>query len=219
MLFKTKADFICKTLEDDIVRGKLLHGTPLEELGIAERFQCSRTPVREALHQLVTFELAERRPHHGVVVSTMPLERMLLYFEAIAEMEALCTRLCIERTSAIEKMKIADKHAEMTEVVLQKDGSKFAELNKEFHKLIFDGAKNEVLTEMNMQAQRRISPYRQVQFEDIERIKQSHLEHGLIVEAIEKRDTAKGFKIMFDHIIASQDSTLALLKKMSAVTA
>ena len=208
----TKAEAVCKALEDEIIKGKLAQGIPLEELVIAERFKCSRTPVREALHQLVTMELAERRPHHGVVVSLMSTERIILFFEAIAEVEALCPRLCIERSSAVEILQISQFYDEMSECVQREDPEEYGDYNRSFHQMILKAAKNEVLAEMSMQAQRRISPYRQVQFEDIQRVKQSHLEHGRIVEAIETRDPELGYKRMYDHIIAAQNMTLKRLK-------
>ena len=45
----TLADELQDTLEDLIVSGVLKPGTRLDEAALSERFQVSRTPVREAL--------------------------------------------------------------------------------------------------------------------------------------------------------------------------
>lgn len=54
-----------EALEDDIISGRLRPGQRLDEVGMAERFGVSRTPVREALNQLAASGLVEIRPRRG----------------------------------------------------------------------------------------------------------------------------------------------------------
>ena len=51
---KTRSDRIRHAIERDIVSGKLLPGTKLDEDALASRHGASRTPVREALQQLAS---------------------------------------------------------------------------------------------------------------------------------------------------------------------
>jgi Bacterial regulatory proteins, gntR family len=48
----TRAEELLLQLADEIVRGALPPGAALDETEIAQRFNVSRTPVREALRQL-----------------------------------------------------------------------------------------------------------------------------------------------------------------------
>ena len=65
----TRAEELRLQLADDIVRGALPPGAPLDESEIARRFSVSRTPVREALRQLVASGLVDSRAHRGAVVA------------------------------------------------------------------------------------------------------------------------------------------------------
>src|SRR6185436_11532871 len=85
----TRAEELRLQLADEIVRGVLPPGSALDETDIARRFSVSRTPVREALRQLVASGLVEARAHRGAVVAQPSLDRLTEMFEAMAELEAL----------------------------------------------------------------------------------------------------------------------------------
>ena len=63
----TRAEELRLQLADEIVRGALAPGAPLDETDIARRFNVSRTPVREALRQLAASGLVDARAHRGAV--------------------------------------------------------------------------------------------------------------------------------------------------------
>src|SRR5436309_14427215 len=93
----TRAEELRLQLADEIVRGVLPPGSGLDETDIARRFSVSRTPVREALRQLVASGLVEARAHRGAVVAQPSLDRLTGMFEAMAELEAVCAGLAAER--------------------------------------------------------------------------------------------------------------------------
>src|SRR3981081_867898 len=61
----TRAEEWRLQLADEIVRGVLAPGSALDETDIARRFGVSRTPVREALRQLVASGLVEAPAPRG----------------------------------------------------------------------------------------------------------------------------------------------------------
>src|ERR1700753_2594727 len=65
----TRAEEWRLQLADEIVRGALPPGASLDETEIAQRFNVSRTPVREALRQLAASGLVDARAHRGAVVA------------------------------------------------------------------------------------------------------------------------------------------------------
>jgi DNA-binding FadR family transcriptional regulator len=65
----TRAEELRLMLADEIVSGQLEPGAALDESELARRFHVSRTPVREALRQLVASGLVDARAHRGAVVA------------------------------------------------------------------------------------------------------------------------------------------------------
>ena len=88
----TQAERIRASLAEAIVRGEIGPGVALDEATIAEKFEVSRTPVREAIRQLEAIGFAEARPHRGAVVPHFTPEKLDDMFTVMAEMEALCAR-------------------------------------------------------------------------------------------------------------------------------
>src|SRR5215467_9966658 len=109
----TRAEELRLQLADEIVRGVLPPGAPLDETDIARRFKVSRTPVREALRQLAASGLIETRAHRGAVVAQPTIERLTGMFEAMAELEALCAGLAAERMPPIERQRLEAVHEEL----------------------------------------------------------------------------------------------------------
>jgi DNA-binding GntR family transcriptional regulator len=64
----TLAVLIQNQIMEDICSGELQPGTRLEEKDLAERYDVSRTPVREALRHLAATGIVEFRPRHGVYI-------------------------------------------------------------------------------------------------------------------------------------------------------
>jgi len=73
----TRAEELRLQLADEIIRGALPPGAALDETDIARRFNVSRTPVREALRQLVASGLVDARAHRGAVVARPSIARLV----------------------------------------------------------------------------------------------------------------------------------------------
>src|SRR5579871_4349714 len=138
----TRAEELRLQLADEIVRGGLPPGAPLDETDIARRFNVSRTPVREALRQLVASGLVEARPHRGAVVAQPSIERLTGMFEVMAELEAICAGLAAERMTPIERHQLEAVHEELRVLSHAGNPDRFHEVNERFHNSIYAGSQN-----------------------------------------------------------------------------
>src|ERR1043165_2140343 len=90
---------VADKLRDKIVRGELKEGEQLRQDAIANEFQVSRIPVREALRQLEAEGLITIILHRGAVVSSLSPTDILEVFQMRALLEAEVLRVSIPNLS------------------------------------------------------------------------------------------------------------------------
>ncbi|MGJ4993339.1 GntR family transcriptional regulator [Bradyrhizobium sp. HKCCYLS3077] len=196
----TRAEELRLQLADDIVRGMLAPGAPLDETEIAKRFNVSRTPVREALRQLAASGLIEARAHRGAVVARPSVDRLTGMFEAMAELEAMCAGLAAQRMTPVERQRLEAIHEELRNLSHAGNPERFHEVNERFHNAIYAGAHNAYIAEITLATRVRVQPFRRAQFRNLGRLAKSHAEHDRVVVAILRGDKAGASSAMKAHI-------------------
>lgn len=203
---ETAVDMLVRRLSAGIVEGALGPGVRLDEQSLAERFQVSRTPVREALAQLAAQGLVERRPHRGVVVAGMSIERLLHLFELMTELEGVCARLAALRMTDAERAALAAGHLAARALAQAEDVERYADANRQFHTAIYDGAHNPALVETTRDVRNRLAPFRRAQFQMHGRPSASWTEHDAVVQAILTREGDASCAAMRAHILNVKDA-------------
>ena len=196
----TLAEELRLQLADEIVSGMLAPGTALDETELANRFNVSRTPVREALRQLTASGLVDARPHHSALVARPTHDRLSGMFEAMSELEALCAGFAAERMTAIERRELSDLHEELRMLSYTGDPQRFHELNEQFHNAVYGGSHNSYIAETTLATRVRVQPFRRAQFRNLGRLKKSYVEHDRVVTAIMRGDRVGAAAAMRDHI-------------------
>jgi len=142
----TKRDKIVAELRRKIRDGELLRGSRIQQDVLAEMFNTSITPVREALVLLEAEGLLVGEPNRGVSVAdanfesvkTVYVQRMLT--EPYAMQRAARRISPIELEKADELLSRMESHDE-TEVV------SVPELNRQFHFLFYDSCGNDSIAD------------------------------------------------------------------------
>jgi DNA-binding GntR family transcriptional regulator len=201
------AEEVCRQIADAIVLGELAPGQRLDEVSLAERYQVSRTPIREALKQLATMGLVEYRPNKGSVVAALTPEQVDQMFEAIGELEAACARHAALRMGEDERARLRELHAAGRAAMQAGEIARYDEVNLEFHSAIILGCHNPVLIEMATSLRHRVSSFRRTQFRNLERMGESFEEHSMIVEAILAHDVITTFREMRAHLLSARSAS------------
>lgn len=196
----TRSEELRLVLADEIVRGILAPGVALDESQLAQRFNVSRTPVREALRQLAASGLIASRAHRGAVVARPSTQQLHDMFETMAELEAVCAGLAAERMSAVDRQGLENLHEQLRQLSHLGDPQRFHEMNEKFHDAIYAGAHNAYIADLTLATRVRVQPFRRAQFRNLGRLAKSHAEHDRVVNAILRGDRLAATKAMRDHI-------------------
>ncbi|MCK8787765.1 GntR family transcriptional regulator [Roseomonas sp. NAR14] len=195
----TTANRIYQLLADEIIRGLRPSGQKLEEQILADEFEVSRTPVREALRDLAARGLVEGQPRRGFVVARIGPDEVAQLLDAECEMEGLCARLSALRMGAIEKSELRQIHEQSEAVVRGGDLVGYWQLNTLFHEAICNGVRNRAMARMVSQLRERLSAYRRAQDDDADRFTRSLAEHAAILDAILASDADRAYEAMRQH--------------------
>jgi DNA-binding GntR family transcriptional regulator len=198
-------DGLARRLAARIVEGELSPGVRLDEQSLAQAYAVSRTPVREALARLAASGLVERRPHRGVVVASLSMERLAHLFEVMTELEGACARFAAERLGDAERAALADLHARSRALAETGRTEAYADLNRAFHLAIYDGARNPALVELTQEVRNRLAPFRRAQFQLAGRLTLSWSEHDAVMRAVAAKDGEAAYRAMRAHVMIVRD--------------
>jgi DNA-binding GntR family transcriptional regulator len=202
----TRAERLADEIAESVLSGEFRPGLRLDEKTLAERYAVSRTPVREALRQLVSTGLIDIKPRRGATVVRTTSAQLETLFGAMAEIEATCARLSAMSMTPLERRRLASFHESMLEIALRNDGDGFAAANLTLHTQIYLGAHNDIIAEYATGLRRRLAPFRRAQFRTEGRLPRSHEEHKRVVDAILAGDAAAAHTAMFHHMSLVEES-------------
>lgn len=213
---KKRAELIAEMLESLIFDGSFADGDRLDEVQLAERFEVSRTPIREALQRLTLSGLVEQIPRRGVfVVQPGPVE-LIEMFEVMAEMEAACARLASTRISDKALSELHEANRRCNDAVLATDADRYYSENEDFHAILYRESGNSFLQQECLRLHRRLKPFRRRQLRLRGRLKQSMGEHEEIVRALEDGDGDRAANSVRQHVAVQGEKfhhLMASLKK------
>jgi DNA-binding GntR family transcriptional regulator len=141
--YLSKSDMVTDIVRDLITDGLLSPGTPLRQRDLAEQFDVSYTPVREALRRLESEGLVVTDVHRGATVARTESEELEENYRILAALETLAGSLAVAKITDDD---IADIEARCREVAAcLPDDDRLAELNRQFHFRIYECARSPML--------------------------------------------------------------------------
>ncbi|HWU16421.1 MAG TPA: GntR family transcriptional regulator [Devosia sp.] len=192
---------VYETLRTAILDLSLEPGSPLDEMTLSERFDMSRTPIREALVRLVAEGLAKTLPNRNTVVATIDFEQLPVYFEALTLMYRVTTRsAAVHRRD--EHLASIRHHSDLyADTVRKHDALGMIQTNRDFHMAIAEAGGNPYFTALFgrlLDEGRRILRLYYQSFDD--NLPRRYVdEHAEMILAIEARDADKADQLATAH--------------------
>ncbi len=191
---------VADRLRDLIVTGELEPGARLNERLLCERFNISRTPLREALKILSAEGLITLLPNRGAVVTKLTMEEAEDMFQVMAVLEGLAGELAGKRATDADIRKIRALHDDMQSHFEKGKLKQYFAANQKIHQCIVDAARNTELTNLYGKLSVRLRRARFVANISRERWQHAMQEHEEIMAALEQRDSDKLKAILRAHL-------------------
>jgi DNA-binding GntR family transcriptional regulator len=209
-------------IQQQILQGRLPAGAALSEVSLARQVGVSRTPVREAIGQLVAEGFLERIPGRGVVVVQLTREDLIELYELREALEVYAiSKLARQRPSPAELAavrEICDQIRQMAEELRRSGRDRlndaemqaFLATDLKFHLLLLRLAGNRRIMKVvaDTRLLTRIFSYRR-EGHDVPQLESIYRYHSEILDAVEAGDAAAAMDKLGEHIRVSRQERLA----------
>ncbi len=145
---KQASDTLYYTVREAIATGLLPMGTRLREEDLAEAFDVSRTPVREAMKKLEIERLVETSSTSGSIVRLLTVDECLDTLEVLELLRASACNMLLGRIPRALLMVLEQNTRRGTKLT---DAAQQYENNIEFHELLVRATGNSVLAKLSEQ--------------------------------------------------------------------
>lgn len=212
-------DRIRLAVEAEILCGARPPGSAIDERQLAQQFDASRTPVREALLVLAAQGLVHIAPRSGIYVRRASTAELVATLEALLELEAVVAGLAARRASVAQCDELRQALAVASARAEAGDRKGYASANATLHAVIYRASGNPVLVEQVRAVRRTLAAYRQCSTDHPGRLKASDAEHHRIVAAICVGDASGAADAMRQHINLGGDAMVQLVAAAQLVHA
>lgn len=208
-------------IQNKIASGELQAGQAISELALAKELGISRTPIREALHQLATEGILEQNPNHRATVLKLTRKDIIELFELREALEMYAVSKVARqplRPTDLERLQtLADTILPLKDE-LERSGK--SELDEEqmrrfvvddfrFHTLLLRLAGNDRIVKVANETRLmiRIFAIRRLRHGP-SHLEQIHHQHCDIVSTVASRDRERAMHLIAEHIERSLQERL-----------
>ncbi|ACP26767.1 putative transcriptional regulator, GntR family [Sinorhizobium fredii NGR234] len=207
---------VYETLRNEILALTLAPGQLLDESTLAERFDMSRSPVREALIRLAGEELVVTLANRSTIVAPIEVATFPKYVEALDIAQRMNTRLAAELRTETDLKAIAKRQKEFETAVKTGDHLRMSEANKQFHMAIAHAGRNPYLASFYERLLNQGQRMLHLHFEYLERTHEGYLltdEHNQMLEAIRARNVDLADELAHAHTRQFQQNFINFMRE------
>ena len=213
-------DKVYSILSKAIFRGDLKPGQRLVESKLAKLMKVSRTPIREAIIELLQKGLAVPSPPKGVKVAPLPtIEELTEFYDINSVLRGLAARKAACNITPQEIKQLQEIIAGSEQLLREGSLKEIFKLNKKFHQVIEKSSNNKellfLLDDVYKKSRERFSEI----LSRKKRQKESIEEHKIILEAIIKKEGELAEQLMKKHIENGREDLLQQIKLQENVFA
>ncbi len=206
-------DGVAARLRTMVFDRELAPGEFIDELALAQAWQISRTPLREALKVLAAEGIVELVPRRGARVVELTDADAEQLFPVMAMLEGRCALEATQRAGDEDLLHLRRLHDQLERHAAAKDIDGYYRANHAFHSFVQQLAANRWLDRVSTDLRRFMRLWRGRQLQLKGRIEASINEHRVLLDAIVQRDAPRAERAMHDHLMAQLAALKALQKQ------
>jgi DNA-binding GntR family transcriptional regulator len=207
---------VIELLRSAIISFEYEPGQRLVERELCERFEVSRTVIREVLRHLEAEGLIDLVPNRGPIVSLTSAADAAALYEVREALEALAAACCAERATPAQKSQL--RRSLSAVATAYRRGVLLDELaaKDEFYRVLCEGAQNPVIGSMLRTVQARVQMLRGLSLKTRGRPEESLAELERVVAAIERGDRQAASRLAAEHVRSAAKVALQRLAEIEA---
>lgn len=206
-------DMVYEALRKAIVEGAIAEGEHLRQDRIAQMFNTSRIPVREALKRLEQDGLATTLRFKGTVVAALSEAEVAEIFEFRALVESKVIRLAVPRLTP-RHLEEARRHLES--FASEPDPARWGAANRNFHYSLYAAADRPYHLQVIRSSLDRVDRYSRAQLTLTDGMRRARAEHEAIYRAAARGEAGEAARLTGEHILAASRSLLSYLQERRA---
>jgi DNA-binding GntR family transcriptional regulator len=206
-------------LREMILNGSLARGEQIDERRLAAELDVSRTPLREAIGQLVTEGIIEYRPYKGTSVRSFTAKQVNDLYQVRKALEALAVRLAIPKLSQEDIEDIRAILDDVHQALERGDIEAYNTADRRFHNAIVEITANETLMDSLNRLAAQIQMVRTIANRDPHVVERTAKERPLILNALEARDADTAARLMEEHIEGVRQAVVAQIEQLEQQSA
>lgn len=207
----TASDEAYERLRADILHWRLVPGTPLSEVDLAENLGVSRTPLRAALARLALEGLVDASRGRTAVVSAVSATSITQLFELRVALETEAARLAAARRDVAVFVALVARFGAAADLLASAGVDAYYDLVAEFDRAVDDALDNPVYRGALDSVRLHLTRARRMATDNPERLLRSADEHRRICAAIRDGDAALAVSATTEHLAASLTTILDTL--------
>lgn len=199
-------EYVYREVKKSLTNNVIKPGERIWENKVAEELGISRTPVREAINQLVAEGFVENRPYRGVFAAEVSKEDLEQMLDLRIVLETFSVQECCKNITDEDLVSLKILYGDYKEKLSNGDYVKASQLDSEIHKFIARASNNKRLSTYIDDIQDMFAYSRPYKVEWTEtNIKRALQDHKDLIEAIWNKDAEEATRLIQKDIEAMRD--------------
>jgi len=198
--YQTRTWHVYNDLLRLISSGAFDAGSRLDEQRIADELGVSRTPLREAITQLVRDGIVENRPYRGNFVRVFTAKEVFDLYEVRKGLESMAVRVAMPHLTEHSIAHLREILKEIDVALRANDLEAYGLADQQFHDAIAQLSDNRTLVTMLNELRGQVQLIRTMANQNPDVVEITAMERPEIVDAMADGDVERATQLMEEHI-------------------